>query len=115
MAPLKQYGTQQVKRAVINTNTSGNTTIVAAVTNTILRVRSVVLMAGGSVNATFQTGAGGTALTGPMPLAANTGFSAAPDEEGHFETAAGALLNLNLSGAVQVSGWITYWEVPAKA
>jgi len=115
MAPLKQYGTQLVKRAAISAASSGNNTLVTAVTGNKIRVRSMVLVSAGSVNATIQSGAGGTGLTGAIPLAANTGFSSGIDEEGHFETASATLLNLNLSGAVQVSGWLTYYEVPASA
>lgn len=116
MAPLKQYGTQLVKRAVISAAGTGNTTLVAAVTGHKIRVRSLVLVSGGTTNVTFQSGAGGTALTGAIPLVANTGFSSGIDDEGHFETASATLLNINVSGAgVSVFGWLTYYEVPASA
>jgi hypothetical protein len=63
------------------------------------------------VNAKFQSGAGGTDLTGLYYTAANTGFVLPFNPVGHFETASNTLLNLNLSGAVAVGGQITYVEV----
>lgn len=113
--PSQPYGTQLIKRAAISAASSGNNTVVSAATGKKIRVLNVVLIAGGSVNVKFQSGAGGTDLTGAIPLAANTGFSAGYCEEGHFETASATLLNLNLSAAVQVSGWLLYYEVPAAA
>lgn len=87
---------------------SGDNTLVAAVAGKKIRVLSVTLIASAAVNVRFESGAGGTALTGQMNLAANGGFSAAHEPYGHFETAVGALLNLELSGAVSVDGWLVY-------
>jgi hypothetical protein len=100
-----------VKFAKIDAASSGNNTLVAAVTGKKIRVLNYVLIAGGTVTATFQSGAGGTALTGAMPFVANGGVAPGLDETGHFETAAGSLLNLSLNGAVQVSGHLKYQEV----
>lgn len=99
------------KFAVIDNASSGDNTIVAAVSSKKIRVLSVVLISTGTVNVRFESGAGGTALTGVMNLVANTGFSTGYSPVGHFETAAGALLNLELSGAVSVDGFLTYIEV----
>jgi hypothetical protein len=100
--------TQNVLRLAIVSSAAGNNTLVAAVAGKKIRVHNVVLMASAAVTAQFQSGAGGTALTGVMSLAANTGFAPGFDPEGHFETAAGALLNLSLGTAVAVGGWMTY-------
>jgi len=100
--------TKDIKRAKISAASSGNNTIVSAVSNKRIRVLALTLMSAGSVNATFQSGASGTDLTGAMPLAANTGFSPAYSPLGQFETEPGELLNLSLSAAIQVSGWMTY-------
>ena len=70
-------------------------------------------VATGTVNVRFESGASGTALTGVINLVANTGFSAGASPWGHFETAGGQLLNLELSGATSVDGWLTYVLVPA--
>ena len=66
------------------------------------------IVAAGAVVATLQSGTGGTALTGAMTMA--TGISiVSPDAPfGEFESAAATLLNLHLSAAVQVSGWLVW-------
>ena len=102
-----------VKRAAIRGNTSGNNTVVAAVSGKKIKVISVLLVAAGAVTARFESGASGTALTGQMSLAADGDwFMLPPAPPGYhwFETAAGALLNLELGGAVYVDGCIVYYE-----
>jgi len=109
MATLLRYA--DVKYAIIDAATSGDNTIVTAVTGKRIRVLSYVLVSAGTVTARFESGAGGTALTGQMTTAANSVISAPYNPHGHFQTAEGALLNLELSGAVSVDGHITYEEV----
>ena len=99
------------KFAVIDNAVSGDNTLVAAVTDKKIRVLSVVAVAGGDVTARFESGAGGTALTGQMALTTNSGFVLPFNPVGWFETAVTTLLNLELSGAVSVDGCITYIEV----
>ena len=99
-----------VKRAKIDCASSGDNTLVAAQTAKKYVVMDVLAVAGGTVNIKFRSGT--TDLMGAIPLVANAGF--APSEAaqaGHFETAPGEALNLNLSAAVQVSGWVTYVEI----
>lgn len=107
------YATQSVLRAVIDNATSGDNTIVAAVSGKKIRVLSVVLVSAGSMTVRFESGAGGTALTGQMTVAAGSGFAPGYDPHGHFETAAGELLNLELSAATSADGWLTYVVVDA--
>ena len=97
--------------ALIDTATSGNNTLVAAVTGKKIRVTGFVAVGAGTVNIAFQSGAGGTALTGAMPLGANTSVVAPHNPSGWFETAAAALLNLNLSAAIGVRGFLKYQTV----
>jgi len=98
-----------VKYAVIDAATSGDNTLVAAQgAGKKIRVLSCFLIAAGAVNVRFESGAGGTALTGQMNCAANGGFALPHNEYGWFETAANALLNLELSGATSVDGSLTY-------
>jgi hypothetical protein len=99
------------KFAAIDAATSGDNTIVAAVSSKKIRVLSAFLIAAGTVNARFESGAGGTALTGQMNLVANSGFVLPFNPIGWFQTAATTLLNLELSGAVSVDGALTYVEV----
>jgi hypothetical protein len=99
------------KYAVIDAATSGDNTLVSAVTGKKIRVLSALLVAAGTVNVRFESGAGGTALTGQMNLVANTGFVLPYNPAGWFETGSNTLLNLELSGAVSVDGSLTYIEV----
>lgn len=100
-----------VKFAVIDNAGSGDNTIVSAVPGKKIRVISYVMVAAGTVNTRFESGAGGTALTGVMNWVANTGAAGGYNPTGHFETRVGELLNLELSGAVSVDGHMSYQEV----
>jgi len=99
------------KFAVINAAASGDQTLVAAVTAKKIRVLAVMLVAAGTVNVRFESGASGTALTGQMELTAQAGFTLPFSPVGWFETAAATLLNLELSAAVSVDGCLVYVEV----
>lgn len=101
-----------IKRAVIDHAASGDNTLVAAVTGRKIRVLSLFLIVAGAVNVRFESGAGGTALTGVMNFgAAGDGVVLGYNPLGWFETAAGSLLNLELSGAVSVDGALQYIEI----
>ena len=100
-----------LKYAVIDNATSGDNTIVAAVAARKIRVHQCFLIAAAAVTIRFESGAGGTALTGQMNVAANGGFVMQYSEAGWFETAVNTLLNLELSGAVSVDGVLAYTEV----
>lgn len=108
------YATQKVKRAVIDTATSPDTTLVAAVTGKKIRVLSVFLiMTGTAVTIRFESGTGGTALTGQMTPTQGGGFVLPHNPLGWFETLDSELLNLELGGAQSVDGVLTYIEVDA--
>lgn len=99
------------KYAIIDAALSGNNTIVAAVTGKKIRVLAYVLVASAAVTARFESAADGTALTGQMQVGANGIVPSGYNPLGHFETVAGELLNLELSGAISVDGHVTYVEV----
>lgn len=99
------------KFVIIDHNTSGDNTILAAVTSKKIRVLALFLVSAGTVTVRFESGAGGPALTGQMNLVANTGFVLPFNPVGWFETASNTLLNLELSGAVSVDGSLVYVEV----
>lgn len=104
-------GCPTILRAAISGATSGDNTLVAAVTGKKIKVLSLAIVAAGAVTVRFESGAGGTALTGVMSIPANGILVLSPSLPGyhHFETAAGSLLNMELGGAVQVSGYLTYY------
>ena len=99
------------KYVIIDGATSGDNTILAAVTSKKIRVLSLFLVAAGTVNVRFESGTGGTALTGQMNLVANTGFALPYNPAGWFETASNTLLNMELSAAISCDGCLTYIEV----
>ena len=99
------------KFAVIDAITLGNNTLVAAVATKKIRVLSSFFIASGTVIIRFEDGADGTALSGRMDLIASSGGSPSFSPVGQFETTVNTLLNLELSAAVQVSGWLIYVEV----
>ncbi len=99
------------KFAVIDHATSGDNTVVSAVAGKKIRVLAAFLVAAGTATVRFESGAGGTALTGQMSLVANTGFVLPYNPVGWFETAAAALLNIELSAAESVDGCVVYIEV----
>lgn len=99
------------KFAIIDVATSGDNTLLAAVTAKKIRILSLYMVASAAVTARFESGAAGTALSGQMQLAANGGFVLPFNPVGWFETASGVLFNLELSGAISVDGGFTYIEV----
>lgn len=103
----ENYGDNRTK---IDVAGSGDNQIVAAVAGKKIRVLSMFFIAGGAVDAKFQSDSGGGAadLTGALPLAANGGASLPFNPHGWIQTEAGKKLNLNLGAAVQISGSLTY-------
>lgn len=99
------------KFAVIDSATSGDNTVIAAVPTKKIRVLALFLVSAGTVNVRFESAASGTALTGQMNLVANTGFALGYNPVGWFETVAGQLLNLELSASQSVDGSVVYIEV----
>jgi hypothetical protein len=97
-----------IKFASIDTASSGATEIVAAVANRKLRVMAWHAMAATAVTVQWQSAAND--LSGAMSFAA-TGGAAPNSYYGLFETNLGEALNINLGGAVQVSGTVAYIEV----
>ena len=99
------------KFVIIDCASSGDNTILAAVSSKKIRVLALFLVAAGTTTVRFESGAGGTALTGQMSLDVNTGFALPFNPVGWFETAATTLLNCELSAAISVDGCLTYIEV----
>jgi len=90
--------------------TSGDNTLVAAAGSGIkIRVVALALVAtGGANNVRLESGTGGTALTGVMALADDGQLVLPYNPAGWCETAANALLNLELSATTAVAGVLGY-------
>ena len=97
------------RRGVIDHAASGDNEIVAAIAGRKIRVMGFVAIGAGAVNVRFESGASGTALTGQMTIAGAGGqIEAQYNPLGWFETAEGQSLNMELSGAVSVDGFLVY-------
>lgn len=99
--------------AAVNVASSGNNTLIAASSGNKIRVTGCMLVADGNVTVTFQDGAGGTALSGDVPLTQFSGFTLPFSPVGWMEGGNNTLLNLSMDGAVSVDGVLTYILVPA--
>ena len=97
--------------AAIDFTSSGDNTVVAAVTGKKIRLLGYVLTALADVSVRWESGAGGTALSGAMyigPGETNQVLAPSCGSYGCLETAAGELLNLEMGGATQVDGHAVY-------
>ncbi len=103
--------------APVVASATGDTAVVAAVTspgNKRIRVHSVQLWNGVATanNVKFRSGTTDLHAAVPLPLAVgipvtlSVGGDSAADYV--FETQPGAVLNINLSAATAVGGWLTY-------
>lgn len=99
--------------AVIDAASSGDNTLIAAAASKVTRVHAAFLVAAAAVTVRFESGASGTALTGQMNVAANSGFVLPFNPLGWFQTGTNTLLNLELSGATSVDGCIVYSQPAA--
>lgn len=103
-------GTNTILFAKVDTASSGDTQIVAANATKKIKLLSCVLVCGGNVNIKWRSGT--TDLSGAIPCTQFSGYvlpASSPGQGHYLETAVNAALNINLSGAVQVSGHISYY------
>jgi hypothetical protein len=108
-------GHGKTPKAITGTTTS-TTTVVAAVTSKKIKAYSLSLLTLStvSVTVTFKSGASGTALATYLlqaPTSVMAGLAEAVTiPSSLFETAAGSLLEMALSGAVSVTYNLRYWD-----
>lgn len=86
-------------------NSGSNAIIAAPGIGRRIKVHGYLLMAVADVSATWLAGA--TALSGPLPCAANGGACAPPGGT-WFHLPDNTALNLSLSGAEDVAGHVAY-------
>ena len=105
--------TPEIKSAVINDSSSGDNTIVAAVSGKKIAVLGVFVMSDGTVDVRFEDGVAGAFKTGQMPLEAREGFvlPIGGPESYWWIGSANTLLNLELSAAINVHGLVSYREI----
>jgi hypothetical protein len=99
-----------LKIETISDGSSGQNTLVSAVTSKRIKVYAMVLISEGTVGVEFRDGAS-TAITGRMNFQAREGFSIAVAPPAFIlQTTAGNAFTMNLDAAVQVDGWFSYWD-----
>jgi len=101
-----RYGS--VSFATINATTSGDTQVVAAVSNRRIVVVAFGVIASATVNIRFRSGT--TDITGSMRVVEGGGIAHAYDA-GLFQTAVNQPLNINLSANATVGGYVVYRTV----
>ena len=99
--------------AAINVTAAGDNQLVAAVTspgNKKIRVRKAVIInqVATANSVKFRTGTTDLHAAIPLPLAVGMGVTIDSLVSDELQTAAGAALNLNLSAATAVTGYVVY-------
>jgi hypothetical protein len=110
IASLPAYSpptTTPLTNAAISFSSSGDNTVVSGTGGQTIRVHRMVFVVTSAVNVTVKDGAS-TSLTGAMPMTAYGGVALDLSDTPWFVTASGNALVINLSAAVQVSGFIQY-------
>lgn len=100
--------TLTVLYADINVSGNGDNTVISGVALKKITVLNGLIIASAAVTVKFTDGAVGASVAGIMALQANGGFVIPYAPTGNFQTSAGNDLVLNLSGAIQVGGWLSY-------
>ena len=88
--------------AAINTTTSGDQTIIAAVAGQAIRIHSISFSSSASTNVTFKAGA--TAISGPYQNV----LTFSEDWGGTLRIAPGTAFVLNSSAVANIGGIVTY-------
>ena len=96
--------------AAVAASTLGDNAIVAAVPGKKIRVRAFALFNGVATAQNVKWRSGTTDLTGLLygALAVGKLAEGQASDDCLFETVAGQALNLNLSAATVVGGWVSY-------
>ena len=105
---LHVRGDMNPKTAIINANTNGDNTIIAASAGKKIAVWAIVIVSDGTTDVRWEDGAG-TPLTGQVPLQAREGYSiSAGGMVPLLLCSSNTLLNLELTANVFVHGWVSY-------
>lgn len=101
--------TKALTNAAVTASSSGENTLVSGTAAQTIRVFKIVLVAASAASVSFKDAAGGTSLTGAMPLTANGAMVLeSNDGEPLFVSATAGAFILNLSAAVTVTGFVQY-------
>jgi hypothetical protein len=110
---MREAANPQLKSAPISVSTAGNNTLISAVSGKRICVTGFMIQGAGTVSVKFTNGSGGADLTGAFTFQAREGAtspSVAPPYH-HFATTQNTALIINLSDAVSVVGFVSYFEL----
>jgi hypothetical protein len=91
--------------ATINATAAGDTQIVSAVSGKRIRVVAYAISSSATINIKFRSGT--TDITGILSVT-QRGVTTHSYDGGLFQTAVGQPLNINLSAAATVGGYVVY-------
>jgi hypothetical protein len=100
---------EKLKNAVVSFSSSGDNTIIAAPTQGYIAIDNLNFVPASIVEVVLKRGT--TALSGAYPLTANQGFTqdnTFQNQDGIITCLPGEAFVINLSGAVQCSGFCRY-------
>ena len=99
--------TASTRTAVINFSSSGDNTVISAVSANPIKIYGIVFTVAGATNITFKDGT--TALSGAIVLTGNGSSMTLPvNDEPYFTVSIGNAFVVNNSNAVQASGVVWY-------
>jgi len=99
-----------LKQVAINENTAASNEIIAAIAGKQLCIVNLVFTVGGEINITLQSAT--NALSGAMDFGGTNEPRGFVSNHGDFplKTVSGEAFNILMSAAVQVSGYVVYYE-----
>jgi predicted oxidoreductase (fatty acid repression mutant protein) len=100
--------TYTVQQAFANATTSGNTQVVALTSGKRVRVLKYTISASAAVNVYFNSSGSGAISATKYLAAAGSGIGAGLCHFGHFQTAVGEALQVNLSTSANVGVDVLY-------
>lgn len=106
---MSQIYSGNLRNAVLSIATSGDNEVIAAPTDGYIVIDHINLVPAGAVDVRLKSGS--TNLSGLYSLTTSQGFvleNSMHNEQGVITCARNEAFNINLSGAVQVSGFVRY-------
>ena len=106
---MSQIYTGNLRNAVLSIATSGDNEFIAAPANGYIVIDHINLVPAGAVDLIVKSGS--NARSGVYSLTTSQGFvleNSMHNEQGVITCGSGEAFNINLSGAVQVSGFVRY-------
>jgi len=103
---MPSYDGEKVRHAKINASSSGDNTVIPAVSGKYLIVLAYNFVCGGDVDVKWKSGS--TDISGAAPFISTTGKVVTGGQWPVLKTGLGEALVMNLSASVQVGGELTY-------